>query len=709
MTDIAKFGFKTDGDATMSDLLGGKGANLAEMANLGMPVPFGITIPTTVCNEYRAMKEVAETTGFLCDLIDDHVMPALLEIEEELGYMPLWSVRSGAKHSMPGMMDTLLNIGLTNHNFDEWADKLGLLATLDCRRRQVQMYGTTVASMESKEFSKEWGWLLTYKYNLPAPPANEAEMILSLKHMKKAKENFETLYMTFNNKGFPETLKQQLLGSIRAVFDSWDSPRAIEYREMHDIPNSMGTAVNIQMMVFGNKNEESCSGVCFTRDPATGEAELMGEFLVNAQGEDVVAGVVTPNPISELEAFGADTAAELLMYAEKLEEHYRDMMDLEFTVEDGKLWMLQCRIGKRSAKAAFKIAHDMAFEGLISQADAVSRVSAKQYMAMKKIRVKGETPPHQYKGIAAGGGFVVGHVVTTAEQAKLVGKDKPVILVTDETTPEDFGGMAASVGILTRTGGATSHAAVVGRSLEKHCVVGCTDLPDLSGFPQKITIDGSTGRVWLEELPLTKGKVDPVASKILEWALKDANNVLIRSHIDDSVFENRYITTEGSDSKQFKDFLIKANEDDSITECYIDLTISGEEKLSSDEMLWKLVGESGNVLDTTALKERLATLIYTKGLSQLKKIAVLVPSQHCVTQEIDQLRKNGWKVVSRVTNLQELLDSDGIVVIDEGFAKEIGGEHVAAKLFKMMADSGNPVREKPKAVSQSRLVFDVLK
>lgn len=707
---IYKFGnHAADGDRSMSDSLGGKGANLAEMANLGFDVPAGITLPTDVCNHYRGLESAADAIGFLEHFVDDEVLPALKEISDELGYKPLWSVRSGAQDSMPGMMDTLLNIGLSVENFDEWADGIGLLPALDCRRRQVQMYGTTVAGIEPKEFAKEWGWLLTYKYNLPVVPANEAEMIKSLEHMKKARENFEKVYNHHAGVPFPESLKWQLIGSIKAVFDSWDSDRATEYRAMHDIDDSLGTAVNIQMMVFGNLNSESCSGVVFSRDYSTGEPVLTGEFLSNAQGEDVVAGTVTPNPIIELVEFDCDIAAELQAKCELLESHYEDMVDVEFTVENGHLWWLQCRIGKRTAKAAFRIAHDMAFEGLISQQTAVSRVTAKQYMAMKKIRVKGETPSHDYKGIAAGGGFVVGHVVTSANEAKIIGKEKPVILVTNETTPDDFGGMVASVGILTRTGGATSHAAVVGRSLEKHCVVGCTDLPDLSGFPQKITIDGSTGRVWLQELPLTKGKVDPVASKILEWAMKSTDGILIRSGIDDSVFENRYIMTEGSDAKQFKDFLVKADGDDSITECYIDLTISGENKLSSDDMLWKLVGDSGNVLDTAALKKRVFAMLQVNALTELKKKAVIVPSQHCMMDEVNALRNNGWNVVSRVHNLHELLESDGVVVIDEGFAKEIGGEHVAAKLFKMMSDAGKPIRQKPKAISQSRLVFDVLK
>jgi phosphohistidine swiveling domain-containing protein len=330
-------------------------------------------------------------------------------------------------------------------------------------------------------------------------------------------------------------------------------------------------------------------------------------------------------------------------------------------------------------------------------------------MAMKKVRVEGTVPKHDYDGIAAGGGLVVGHVVTTSAQAKNEGKDKPVILVTDETTPEDFGGMAASVGILTRTGGKTCHAAVVGRSLEKHCVVGCTDLLDLTGFPGQITIDGSSGRVWLTGLPLSKGKIDKYAGLILEWAIDDNSDIVIKTTHEDELLNGRYITTDGTDAVQFAAFLQKANADNSITECYIDLTLAGENQLAVDKDLWNLVGDCAPVDQQTILQDRMAALLSTPKAFPLKGIAVLVPSVYSDIHEINQLRKSGWKVVSRIKTIAELLSSDGIVDIDEGFAKDIGGESVANKLFKIMEDAGKPVRRKPKAVSQNRLVFDVLK
>jgi len=704
---IYRFGHTTEGDASMSDLLGGKGANLAEMAKLGMPVPFGITIPTSACNSYRTdMTGSFEKEKYVTMLVDNYVMPALGEIQIELDYKPLWSVRSGSKFSMPGMMDTLLNIGLTSDNLDEWKSRLGECSALDCRRRQISQYATTVKGLHG--FGQLWDFCKGYKYNLKSPPSSDAEMVKSVKHLTKVVGNFEKHYIKRFSDEFPDTLRKQLIGSITAVFDSWDSERAKEYRALHDIDNDLGTAVNIQMMVYGNMNDESCSGVAFTRDPATGDPFPMGEFLVNAQGEDVVAGTATPQPFSELAAFDHNIAVELWEIAERLEAHYKEMMDIEFTVEDGKLWMLQCRVGKRSGKAAFRIAHDMAKGGLISKEEAVSRVSAKQYMAMKKIRIKGDVPEVDYQGIAAGGGLVTGRVVTTASQAKELGKHDPVILVTDETTPEDFGGMAASVGILTRTGGATSHAAVVGRSLEKHCVVGCVDLPDLMGFPQEITIDGSSGEVWLQPLSLTKGDVDDYARTVLGWAIDANDEVMVKTPHDSSVLDNRYITTGASDIDQFVEFVKKANADDDIAECYIDLALAGENKLDADAMLWNLVGEPNDSINEIEINNRMAVLMKFK-LAKLKSKAIIVPSSFSTLTEQSALRDAGWKVVSRVETIEELLESDGIVEIDEGFAKQIGGEQVATKLFEMMEKAGTPVRVKPKAVSKNRLVFDVLK
>ncbi len=693
-------GTGTDGDASMDDLLGGKGANLAEMSNLGMPVPLGITIPTSVCNEYAAF---GDKDDFLTELVDTHVMPALYDIVNEVGYAPLWSVRSGAKFSMPGMMDTLLNIGITEESEPFWKDRLGECSFLDCKRRLIAMYGSTVEGCDPKPFAEDWKAKQSQKYGSKKAPGSEAAVLASPKHMQKTVRFHLKYFEKMAGKEFPSELRAQLKGSIGAVFESWNSERAIEYREMHGISHSLGTAVNIQMMVFGNMNENSLSGVAFTRDPATGHNVLMGEFVRNAQGEDVVAGTATPLPLSEMAKSDPELFGQLNEIAGKLEEHYLEMMDVEFTVEDGVLWMLQCRVGKRTGEAAFRIAYDMVEEGKISKKEAVSRVTAKQYAALKKIRIEGDVPKPDYEGIAAGGGLVKGHVVTTSEEAKKVGKEKAVILVTDETTPDDFGGMAASVGILTRTGGATSHAAVVGRSLEKSCVVGTTDLPDLAGFPAIITICGSTGRVWLKDLSLTQGQPPDFANTVFGWAVElNGGNVAVKQGIEAGLTKGSYVMLGDAKADHVEQFVMNSNPPEG--PAFVDLQFSGENPLDEDDKLWGLLNAPG---PDFGFKTE-ARVMVLAGLAAIGNV-VIVPNAYTTAAHIKKLRKSGWKVCSRVTTIEELLESDGIVEVDPSFAKSIGGEKVAQKLYAMMEKAGQQIELRPNPVSQSRLVFEVLK
>lgn len=696
---IFTYGFGNNvGDKSAKDLLGGKGANLAEMYQLGLPVPYGITITTDVCNHYLSLSAV-DRAKFLDTYYADEVRPALDHLEDKLGYRPLYSVRSGARDSMPGMMDTLLNIGLTRANRHDWAKRLGHPVMLDCRRRQLEMYGETVEG-KAAQIKKLRSKIGTYKYGLPEAPG--ADFIESPKHLGKYIGALEEIIF------LPRSVNDQIMRSIRAVFESWNSKRAIDYRNMHGIPHDLGTAVNIQMMVFGNMNEQSASGVYFTRNAATGEHEPYGDFVINGQGEDVVAGTHDTQPITELKTAMPDAYGELIAYGNDLEKVFADMVDTEFTVEDGKLWMLQVRVGKREARAAFRIAHDLYYDGLIDKETAVSRVTAKQYRALRQVRIDLDVIPEpDFTGIAAGGSLVVGTPVSTAHAAEQLGKHEAVILVTDETNPDDFAGMAASVGILTRTGGATSHAAVVGRSLEKHCVVGCTLLPGIDDLPDLITIDGSTGRVWLQELPLSTGDVDKYAATLLEWGIDlKGDTLVIKGTVDDRDCNNMYINVGDSSMNAVVDFLNDIGGNDNIERVFLDLSAPGGEMLDADDLLWNITGQTENPAHAVS-EARVGDFSLLDGVCASKEKVVLIVPRATSDDMVAELRATGWKVVSRVRDVPTLLDTDGIIEIDSEFADNVGGEEVATKLFDLMQQAGKKVEIAPTAVSANKLVFEV--
>jgi pyruvate,orthophosphate dikinase len=512
-------------------LLGGKGAGLVEMARLGLPVPPGIVIPTTWCKQFL---ESHGSDGGLSVLVHQAADKVKLFIAEQLGLSsytdahPMVSVRSGARVSMPGMMDTILNVGITESTLSYWKNKLGERAALDCYRRLIQMYGQTAMNIEPKRFHSAMKEVMASKYDQPSKPTKESE--LSVTHLVKLIEKYLIVYTKATAESFPQTLEEQLTGAITAVFSSWNSERAIEYRKIHQIPNDWYTAVVIQSMVFGNMNEQSGSGVLFSRNPSTGEKPAMGEFLPNAQGEEVVSGSATPLPILKLNEWNFKVAVELEDLAEKLEETYRDMVDIEFTVQDGKLYVLQVRAGKRSALAAFRIAHDLVSEDVITKAEALKRVTGEQYLTVSKPVID---PSFKDAPLATGlpgsKGIATGKVWLSSEKAKA---NPGGILVTKETTPDDFPGMAQSVGILTATGGATSHAAVVARGMDKACVVGCTNLlfSDKGLYfgaigtdgpavveGEEITIDGNTGRVWKGKVPMIGGKTPEFVNEMIDW------------------------------------------------------------------------------------------------------------------------------------------------------------------------------------------------
>ena len=521
----------TEGNANMRELLGGKGANLAEMTNIGLPVPQGFTITTEACTQYyEDGREINEE-------IQGQINEYILKMEEITGKKfgdkenPLLvSVRSGARASMPGMMDTILNLGLNEDVVEVLAEKSNNPRwAWDCYRRFIQMYSDVVMEVGKKYFEELIDQMKQRK-------GVKQDVELDANDLKELANQFKAEYKAKIGSDFPQDPKEQLMGAIKAVFRSWDNPRANVYRRDNDIPYSWGTAVNVQSMAFGNMGDDCGTGVAFTRDPATGEKGLFGEFLTNAQGEDVVAGVRTPMKIAEMEEKFPEAFEQFKNVCKTLEEHYRDMQDMEFTVEHGKLYMLQTRNGKRTAKAALKIACDLVDEGMRTEKEAVLMIDPRNLdtllhpqfdqKALKEAEVAG-------KGLGASPGAACGQVVFTAEDAeKWNAQGKKVVLVRLETSPEDITGMKAAQGILTVRGGMTSHAAVVARGMGTCCVSGCGDIQmdevnkcfTLAGKVYHegdvISIDGSTGNIYDGAIPTVDATIAGEFGRVMEWADK---------------------------------------------------------------------------------------------------------------------------------------------------------------------------------------------
>ena len=521
----------SEGDATMRELLGGKGANLAEMTKLGLPVPQGFTISTEACTQYY------EDGKQINDEIQAQIMEYIGKMEEITGKKfgddenPLLvSVRSGARASMPGMMDTILNLGLNEKVVEVMAKKSGNPRwAWDCYRRFIQMYSDVVMEVGKKYFEE----LID---EMKAKKGVTQDVELTADDLKELASQFKAEYKAKIGEDFPTDPVAQLMGAVKAVFRSWDNPRANVYRRDNDIPYSWGTAVNVQMMAFGNMGETSGTGVAFTRDPATGEKHLMGEFLMNAQGEDVVAGVRTPQPISQLKEVMPEVYEQFVNICNTLEDHYRDMQDMEFTIEDRKLYMLQTRNGKRTAPAALKIACDLVDEGMISEEKAVLMIDPRNldtllHPQFDAKELKAATPIG--KGLGASPGAACGKIVFTAEDAEnWNAKGEKVVLVRLETSPEDITGMKASQGILTVRGGMTSHAAVVARGMGTCCVSGCAEIVmdeenkkfTLAGKTfnegDYISIDGSTGNIYDGIIPTVDATIAGEFGRIMGWADK---------------------------------------------------------------------------------------------------------------------------------------------------------------------------------------------
>ena len=518
-----------EGNADMRNLLGGKGANLAEMTNLGLPIPPGFTVTTEACTDYynhgRSISEEIQT----------QIFDALAFLEERLGKKfgdtgnPLLvSVRSGARASMPGMMDTILNLGLTDISFEGFAKRTGNPRfAYDSYRRFIQMFSDVVMEVPKSLFERVID-------EIKEDRKVHFDTELTAEDLKEVIRRFKEIYKEKMGEEFPQEPRVQLMEAVKAVFRSWDNERAIVYRRMNDIPGDWGTAVNVQSMVFGNMGNTSGTGVAFTRNPSTGAKGIYGEYLINAQGEDVVAGIRTPQPITRLEEDLPECYEEFLKIANRLEEHYRDMQDMEFTIEDGKLYFLQTRNGKRTAQAALQIACDLVDEGMITPQEAVSRIEAKSLDqllhpafdpdALKKGTVMGQALP-------ASPGAAAGKIYFTAEEAKEAHETgERVILVRLETSPEDIEGMHAAEGILTVRGGMTSHAAVVARGMGTACISGCGDIVidekkkqfTLGGKTyfegDYISLDGSTGKIYDGDIQTQEASISGNFGRIMSWA-----------------------------------------------------------------------------------------------------------------------------------------------------------------------------------------------
>ena len=531
-----------EGKADMKNLLGGKGANLAEMTNLGLPIPQGFIVTTEACTDYynSGKKITDEIKGQIFDslkILEDQQGKKFGDTENPL----LVSVRSGARASMPGMMDTILNLGLTDVAVEGFAKKTGNPRfAYDSYRRFIQMFSDVVMEISKSKFERVLD-------DIKEKKGVKFDTDLSADDLKDVIAQYKVLYKAEKGTDFPQEPKEQLIEAVTAVFRSWDNPRAIYYRRMNDIPGDWGTAVSVQSMVFGNMGDTSGTGVAFTRNPSTGEAKIYGEYLINAQGEDVVAGIRTPLPITRLEQDMPECYTEFMRIATLLENHYKDMQDMEFTIEDKKLFFLQTRNGKRTAPAALQIACDLVDEGKITKEDAIKRIEAKSLdqllhpgfdvKALKAAKVVG-------KALPASPGAAAGKVYFTALDAKVHHeKGERVILVRLETSPEDIEGMHAAEGILTVRGGMTSHAAVVARGMGTACISGCGEINineeakffTIDGNTVKegdyISLDGSAGNIYIGDIPTVEAIISGNFDRIMTWA-DEIRTLKVRTNAD---------------------------------------------------------------------------------------------------------------------------------------------------------------------------------
>jgi len=659
------YGIKESLPEMTLDLLGGKGYNLVRMVQAGVRVPPAYVITTAACREYQK-----DPAGVMLR-IKNEVLPVVEEgLTTEFGYLPLVSVRSGAKFSMPGMMDTLLNVGLDSATFAEWEERLGHACAYDSYRRLVEMYSDVVNGIGRGDF-KDLSLLGMF----------------DLYH-KRTGENFPNAY-------------EQVVGAVEAVFKSWDNDRAKTYRKLNGIPDDLGTAVVIQAMVFGNLNDKSGTGVLFTRDPNSGEAKLTGEFLVNAQGEDVVAGIRTPMPLSMLSGWDAVIAEELAQMAVKLEATNRDMQDMEFTVQDGQLYMLQTRNAKRTALAAIQVAVSLVKEGLITEQEAVKRVTFKQYVSVLRPIV---APDFDRKpvgeGLPASVGLATGKAVFTSADA--VNSTEPCILLSEETTPNDIAGMNAARGVLTSRGGATSHAAVVARGMDKPCVVGCDSMEykvthakfTMSGEiytvnpGDVITIDGSTGKVWLGAVPTVDASNHPALAQFAALIEYQVSYYRVCVSLDE---------VNGEGAVLFGTYLLDLVANPSAVMADVAKGLSGRKvvfdlRSYEDVLIGKMQNPLFDVfgLETPAVDSKVDGLTLVAG--EIDKEHMLVLENGLTERQVEVLREAGFGIVPVVDSKKTLTKAEGLIQVDmDALLEEVGREKLR-ELIAGKKKSGKVVR-----------------
>lgn len=674
-------------ESPSADIIGGKGAGLMKMAALGMNIPPGFIIPTS---ESIKFLDISDPKSYKWDA--KTVTMGLNALYKKMGYMPLVSVRSGAPVSMPGMMETVLNVGLTKENMPEWFERIGKRQTYECRARLVRMYGEIVNHIPSAAFDQtlnelfaktgrtKLGDLLTYQFG-------------------NLVDRYELVFERVTGNVFPEDVNYQIQRAAEAVFFSWASDRAGAYRTIHNIDPTMGTAVVVQTMVFGNFNEKSCTGVVFSSNPSTGESGMSGEFLPCAQGEDVVAGLITPVDLSEMQKWNANSYDELEAVVEGLAVVYGDMVDVEFTVQDRMLYILQCRIGKRSARAAFRIAVTMFNNKTITVAEALKRLSVEDfYEAQQNTIHPGSTVKEALTGLAAGGGVVQGKVALTSEKAVAMKKmGERVILVRTETTPDDISGINACEGILTTTGGFTSHAAVVARGMYKACVVGCEKL-EIGKLEegQIITLDGNTGKVWLDdEVEIIRGEIDVYMSEVLKWLKK----------IQYGDPESTGLVVLRSNSVKTTSELIQIVEDCSTKELelFIDFDCGAYPLIDRDRSLLDMFGDAQAAEDKFT-GEFLLNILKVK---YLHKVIIRLPRMYKKTLMKTLLKNKKIVIVRTPETVKDLMEGEYFDLTDE-FISSIFGTYETFEKFNALLDEDKRVKKAPILLSVNELVAKYL-